>query len=719
MGPRTLSAGGTAAAPSMPGVNSRLPWPSRLNPRVIILAIAFCSSLSGCIRHEGAASESGLLDDAAGGDWPAVGRTYGEQHFSPLAEINADSVTRLGLAWFFDLPAYQLSTSTPVATGGVLYTATGYSVVRAFDVATGKLLWTYDPQVARVAGERLHAGWGSRGLAYWRGHIFIGTNDGRLISIDAGKGKPVWSQMTLQPGDTRFISSAPRIFKDKVIIGHAGADIGATRGYVTAYDAASGRQLWRFYLVPGNPADGFENEAMKMAAKTWSGDWWKFGGGATAWNAITYDADFNRIYIGAGNAEPWNPRIRSPGGGDNLFTCSIVALDADTGAYAWHYQLNPDEAWDYDAATDMQLATLTIGGKQRKVLLQASKNGFFYIIDRTDGKLISAEKFARVTWAERIDLASGRPVENPHARYENGPVTVLPGPGGAHNWQSMSFNPVTKLVYIPAIELPWVYSDSGIDLIHWQPRPGFVPNTGTDLAAAAHSTVTAENYGSSLLAWDPLRQRPAWTVPTPDLLNGGTLTTAGNLVFQGQGDGKFLAYAAVSGKLLWSFDAGSGIIGTPISFSAGGRQYVSVLSGMGGSSAMPPSKVAQFGLDGLTLPHRVLTFVLSGSARLPPTELRTPVPVSDPSYRADDVSQLAGSKLYTDHCEMCHGREVRSAGRAPDLRASALILSAEALDQVVRKGGLEQLGMPKFGGLTDMEIANLRQYLRSRASEDR
>lgn len=285
----------------------------------------------------------------------------------------------------------------PLAVAGVLYFANSYSIVHAVDAVTGKLLWKYDPKAAEASGHKLRQGWGSRGIAWWNGRIYTGTQDGRLIAIDAKSGKPVWSTMTVGKDDVRFISGQPRAFDGKIVIGHRGADVGSIRGYVTAYDAATGKQLWRFYTVPSNPADGFESAALAMAAKTWAGEWWKYGGGGTVWNSITYDKESDTVYLGTGNGAPWNRKIRSAGKGDNLFLCSIVALDAKTGAYKWHYQVNPGESLDFNASMDMKLADTTIGSQPRKVLLTAPKNGFFYVLDQTNGKLISAEKYVKAT----------------------------------------------------------------------------------------------------------------------------------------------------------------------------------------------------------------------------------------------------------------------------------------------------------------------------------
>jgi len=376
-------------------------------------AILACFCVAALFVHSAVPAQSSLdsattLSDVSDGtDWAAFGRTFGEQHDTPLTQVSTQTIGRLGLAWSLDLGP-ENSVTGPIEVGGTLYFATGYSLVHAVDVGTGRLLWRYDPKAAEAAGKNLRLGWGSRGIAWWDGKVFTGTQDGRLIAIDAKSGKLVWSVQTFDADSPRYISAAPRVFNGKVAIGNAG-DMGAVRGYVTAYDANTGRQLWRFYTVPGNPVNGFENDAMARAAKTWTGDWWKFGGNGTVWNAMSYDPGTDTLYIGTGNAYPYAPRLRTHEQGDNLFTCSVIALNATTGEYKWHYQFVPRDAWDYDAGMDMALADLPLGGKLRKVLITAPKNGFLYVIDRESGQLISAKPFAKVTWATGIDIASCTP----------------------------------------------------------------------------------------------------------------------------------------------------------------------------------------------------------------------------------------------------------------------------------------------------------------------
>jgi quinohemoprotein ethanol dehydrogenase len=487
-----------------------------------------------------------LTSDPTGENWLAFGRTYSEQRFSPLAQIDDSNVGSLSVDWFVELYSDRGLVSTPLVVDGVMYFIGSLNVVRAVNATDGTLLWEYDPQVA-LQGERMRAGWEhSRGIGFWDGRVYVATWDGRLNAVDAETGTELWSTMTVDPDRALYITGAPKVFKGKVLIGNGGTENGPARGYVTAYDAETGEQAWRFWIVPGNPADGFENDAMRMAAETWTGDWWRHGGGGNAWHGFTYDPELDQLYIGTGNGSPWNRRIRSPDGGDNLFLSSVVALDPDTGDYLWHYQTAPGETWDFNSNMDIVLADLEIDGRDRQVILHAPKNGFFYVIDRTNGELISAEPFTTTTWASHIDAETGRPVEIPGARYPDGEAEVTPGPLGAHSWHAMSFNPTTGLAYLPAMHVNWRYDETGIDLATFQ-SVDFQGGLGVNVTFLGPSR---DIGASSLQAWDPVRQELAWEIPLDGAFNPGTMTTAGNLVFQGRVDGTFRAYRADSGDEL-------------------------------------------------------------------------------------------------------------------------------------------------------------------------
>jgi quinohemoprotein ethanol dehydrogenase len=604
----------------------------------------------------------------------------------------------------------------PLAVDGVFYYVTGFSVVHAVNATTGEPLWDYDPAVAEVPDLRLRNNWGVRGIAYSKGKIYVGTADGRLIAVDARTGKPVWTAQTFDNKGIRYITGAPRIFDGKVIIGHGGADVSAIRGYVTTYDAETGKQLWRFHVVPGNPADGFENKAMEMAAKTWSGEWWKYGGGGTAWNSMTYDPEQKLIYIGTGNGSPWNHQIRSGGKGDNLFLCSVVALDAETGEYRWHYQFNPGESWDYNAVMDLQMADLPIGGKTRKVLMTAPKNGFFYVIDRTNGQLISADPIAKVTWASHVDLKTGRPVENPKARYTNGSsFEMWPSPLGAHSWQPMAYSPATRLVYIPVIESGAVFTAGPITAQNWhRAKDGAV-----DAAAIVNADIKDPlQWTSFLLAWDPVKKKAAWKIPTPGMFNSGVVATAGGVIFQGDITGKFNAYSASDGKPLWHFDAQAPMNSAPISYQAGGRQYISILTGMSTSAGAMAKHMPIQPVNYYTQLRRVLTFAIDGKRVLPPAPPYTPIAaVEDPDYRPDPTLIPGGAETFGRMCMGCHGIDAVAGGSAPDLRGSAVITSPETFASVVRDGALLPNGMPRFQSFDDRKLAEIRQYLRAEASK--
>lgn len=654
-------------------------------------------------------------DTSDGADWPGYGRTYGEQHFSPLTQIDADTVGRLGLAWSMDLDPGNPVT-VPVAADGIVYLSSGLSIVQAIDAATGRQLWRHDPKVGEVAGDKLRPAWGIRGLAYWNGKVYTGTQDGRLIALDAKTGRVVWTAQTTQKDDGRYITGAPRIFDGKIIIGHGGADSANTRAYVTTYDAETGAQLWRFFIVPGNPADGFEDETQAMAAKTWTGKWWEYGGGGTAWNAFTYDRETDTILIGTGNGAPWNHRIRSPQGGDNLFLCSMVALDAKTGKYKWHYQFNPGETWDYNAVMDMALADLTIDGTPRKVVMTAPKNGFFYVIDRTDGKLISAEKLVRVTWAERIDLKTGRPVEHPDARFPDGKSFELwPNSLGAHNWMAMAFSPQTGFAYIPTITAGAIYSDKGIDYKTWKRLPGNATEAGVMLGA---DPVDPDQNTSALQAWDPVTNKRAWQVKTVSGKSGGVLATGGNLLFQGQMDGRFSAYSADRGKELWHFAAQAPVLAAPITYKAGGRQYVTVAVGLGTGAGVDYRTHQDVPVNYRTQRRRLLTFVLDGKASLPPPDPAAAAALTIPKWTLtiEPARARAGEALYYQRCFACHGIDAVAGGGAPDLRAAPAAQTAEGFRMIVHDGALVASGMPKFGELSDEDLLNLRHYLGEQAA---
>ena len=700
-----------------------MPYPAPLHRGARASGFAALLTLSlalvmGCSPTQKSSSTDKYHDntnlDHSGKDWPGYGRTYGEQHYSPLSSISAETSNQLGLAWSYDLPNNLNPVTQPIAVDGVLYFAVGYSVIHAIDAASGALLWTFDPKVPEAAGPNLRVVWGSRGIAWWDNKIYTGTADGRLIAVDAKTGKKVWSRRVFPQDSYRFISGAPRVFDGKVVTGFSGT-IGPGRSHIDTFEANTGKHLWRFYTTPGNPKDGFESEAMRMAAQTWAGDkWWQFGGGGSVWNAMAYDPDTDSLFIGTGSGHPWNRRVRSKDQGDNLFISSIVSINASTGSYQWHYQTTPGDTWDYDATMDIQLADINIDGKARKVLIQAPKNGFFYVIDRISGELLSAEKYTRVSWAERIDLETGRPVETTGARYPNGSAfATYPSPAGGHNWTAMAYSPKTQFAYIPVLNRGVKISDAGIDTENWQ-----LPTNRTQPGGWAGISILELDEGehpAALLAWDISAKKPAWSVPYPTDANGGVLATGGNLVFQGTIDGHLNAYAATNGKKIWNYDTGAPIMAAPISYEVNGEQYITVLTGLGTGHTQMLGIMGvadDYKIDSRTMPRRALSFKLGGEAKLLGST-QEPFPIMASGYEFDkpDAQQLIkGFKTYFSHCHACHGLGP-STTHAPDLRRSAVPVSPAAFASVVRDGALISRGMPAFEELSDDQLLQLRHLI--------
>ena len=654
-----------------------------------------------------------LAADAHPGQWMSVGRTYDEQRFSPLAQINPETVGRLGLAWYADINTERGMEASPLVVDGVLYNVQPWNIVTAYDAKTGRVLWTYDPEVPLRFGRLACCDIVSRGLAAWNGKIYVATLDGRLIALDAKTGAPVWSVLTVDNSKGYTITGAPRVFDGRVLIGNGGAEIGV-RGYVSAYDAETGAQLWRWYTVPGNPADGFENAAMEMAAKTWTGEWWKAGGGGTVWDSLAYDPELNLVYVGTGNGSPWAWKWRSPGGGDNLFLASIVALRADSGEYVWHYQTVPGEQWDYTATQHMILADIEIGGRLRKVLMQAPKNGFFYVLDRATGELISAEKIVPVNWATGIDKATGRPIENPEARYGVTPVMVSPGAGGAHNWNPMAFSPLTGLVYVPVSETYMAYGLAE----SWDPARGGLGTsfTGFDAERKAIAEYADAHSKGWLSAWNPVSQREVWRGPVEQKGSGGVLVTAGNLVFQGTIGTTFVAYRADTGEKVWEMPVQQVPIAAPIAYEVDGEQYIAVNAGWGGGLAhVERSNYSQLFLS----KPRLLVFKLGGTARLPPLppeSMQVPELSPPPPLTGTPAQVALGERLYGENCALCHGTAAR--GGVKDLRHMTPATHAAFLD-IVLGGTRAASGMASFADTLSREQAEaIHHYLISRAHED-
>src|SRR5271155_995474 len=645
--------------------------------------------------------------DAEPGNWLTYGRTYSEQRYSPLAKINDKNASQLGLAWFADLDTNRAQEATPLVVDGVMYVSTAWSLVKAYDARGGKLLWAYDPQVHRELGVNACCDVGNRGVAVWNHKVYVGAYDGRLVALEAATGKPVWSTITADASKAYTITQAPRVIKGRVIIGNSGGEYGA-RGYISAYDAETGKLLWRFFTVPGDPSKPFENEAMARAAKTWSGEWWKMGGGGTVWDSISFDPKLNLIYFGTGNGMAWDQRKRSLNKGDNLYVSSIVALNADTGAYVWHYQATPGDEWDYDAIQQLVLADLDIQGTRRQVIMQANKNGFFYVLDRKTGALISAKPIVPITWATGVDMKTGRPIENKEARYSvtGKPVDVMPGPVGAHTWIPMSYSPSTGLVYIPANQVS----------NHFLPLPDSKPSPiGWNTGVAFTTTSVHQGF---LLAWNPIQQKEAWRITYRGPWNGGVLTTAGNIVAQGDAAGNFNIYRAGNGQKLWSMYAQSGSIAGPSTFEVNGEQYIAVLSGWGGVYPLNGGKEAADS-GNLRNVSRVLVFKLGGEATLPPLASAGDLVINPPPEPTDIASVAHGGQLFGQYCLVCHGESAISGGVVPDLRASGY-LSSDFFYSIVLDGAFQSQGMVSFKAVLSHDDATaIRNYLIHRANEDK
>jgi len=669
---------------------------------------AFAGSISAlavvCVTMSSAQQKpTATIDDAAlrapesrTQDWLSYGRDYYEQRFSPLNQINDKNVAQLGLAWSFDTATDRGLEATPLVIDGVMYTTGSWSVTYAVDARTGQQLWKYDPEVHRKYDNLACCDVVNRGAAFYKDKVYVGVLDGRLVALDMKTGKPAWTATTVDQNQPFTITGAPRIANGKVIIGNGGAEYGV-RGYVSAYDADTGQLAWRFYTVPGDPSKPQENQALEKAVATWKGDvWWKVGGGGTVWDSIVYDPELNLVYVGTGNGSPWNRDIRSPGGGDNLYLCSIVALNADNGEMVWYYQTTPADTWDYTSVQPMMLADLNWPtaaeaaagqpGRLRKVIMQAPKNGFFYVLDRATGELLAADPYVEVNWASHVDLKTGRPVEVPGAAYRDKGTYIRPGPLGGHNWQAMSFSPTTGLVYIPA-------QDNG--RYYEQPK-GFTFTPNEYNLGLAPTGRNLERYDiphkGRLLAWDPIARKPRWTAEYGNYWNGGTLATAGNLVFQGTAAGEFIAYNAATGGKLWSAYAGTGIVAPPITYAVNGQQYVSVMAGWGGAF---PKKFRSVG--------RLLTYRIGGDAKPPVRTADRPVTAIPSTASAADIA--AGAKLFNTYCVRCHG----GATVLPDLRRSTPGI-LNGLDKVL-DGAMVERGMPRFAEFDRAMTGQLRAYL--------
>jgi quinohemoprotein ethanol dehydrogenase len=639
------------------------------------------------------------MADSEPGNWLAHGRTYDEQRFSPLGEINRDNVARLGLAWESSAGSTRGLEATPIIVDGVMFTTSTWSRVMALDAKNGALLWEYDPEVQRSWARKMCCDVVNRGVAVWDGKVYVGTLDGYLVALDAETGELLWRVDTLTDRDQYYsITGAPRVVKDKVIIGNGGAEYGV-RGYVSAYDSANGELAWRFFTVPGSAEGPFEHKELQQAAATWDPDSSWGGLGGTAWDSMAYDPELDLLYIGTGNGGPWSPYVRSPSGGDNLFLASILALRPDTGQMVWYYQTTPGDAWDYTATQHMILADLQIDGRARKVLMQAPKNGFFYVLDRVSGEVISAQKYVFTNWASHIDMPSGRPVVTGLGNYSEQDRYVFPSAAGGHNWHPMSFSPDSGLVYIPSRDIGWVYSEAGDKWFALGAENIEELSAGQDIP----------DTSGYLKAWDPVAQRLVWQMELPNIWNGGALSTAGGLVFHGTATGHFYALDDKTGEILLDLNIGTGIIAPPVSYSVDDEQYVAIMAGWGG-----PAFNTLGGDEALLEYHnsgRVLAFKLDGAAvALPPAvPPRGPFP-EPPDIVASGETIEQGRILYIQNCGGCHG-VYGSVPMLADLRRLTPE-KHELFGDIVLGGLFESTGMSGFADvLTEPEVDAIQAYI--------
>ena len=712
-------------------------WKSRWPVLLICAAVAACSQEAPAPTPAPAdatpavatpSGGAGMVDDerikqsaiAEPESWLSYGKDYEEQRYSTLAEINRENVAELGLEWFIDLDTIHPLEATPLVVDGVMYFTSAWNITYALNAATGAEIWRYDPEVPGEYARKACCGVISRGLAVYEGRVHVATLDGRLLALDAADGSVLWEVDTVIDRERFYsITGAPRVAAGKVYIGNGGAEFGV-RGYVTAYDAATGEEVWRFFTVPGNPALGFEHPEMELAAETWKGgEWWEIGGGGTVWNSIVYDPDFHTVYIGVGNGAPWTRAIRSPGGGDNLFLSSIVALDADTGAMKWYYQTTPGDNWDYTAVQDIMLADMTVDGVDRKVLMQAPKNGFFYVIDRADGTLLRAHPYGAVTWATHVDMETGRPVENPDLDFSTEAKWIMPGPLGAHNWQAMAFDPERGLVYFPVQDAAFIYAmdDDFQETGVYKRSPGR-SNLGIEfgrIMQLATETPGAPASKGYLKAFDPLTGETAWAVEHADYWNGGVVATSAGLVFQGDSLGNLSAFDSDDGSVLWQSNTYTSIVAPPITYAVDGKQYVAVMTGTGiRLDAIPETATFQYGNWG-----KLVVYALGGEGELPtPTARDLSIP-AQPPVTAGEADLARGEQLYHEVCGSCHGLGVVSSGTLPDLR----MMSQErhsAFNAVVMDGVLRSNGMASFADTLDpADAERIQQYIILRATQDR
>jgi quinohemoprotein ethanol dehydrogenase len=663
--------------------------------------------------------------------WLLSGRDWRGTYYSPLSQIKASNVRSLGFAWQYALGTNRGVEATPVVVDGRMFASSSFGRVYALDAATGREIWQYDPHSDGQWARYACCDAVNRGLAVWKGRVYVASLDGWLHALDARTGKLIWKVDTLIGRERHLpytVSGAPVIAGDAVVIGNAGADFAGVRGYVSAYDVGSGALKWRFFTVPRDPALGPQDQPHLVAAvKTWDlHHEWKYGGGGTVWDGLSYDPGLHLVFVGTGNASPYSIRAEGRRGGDDVYTASIVAIHAQSGRLAWYYQVVPADQWDYDSTQKMILADLNLGGRLRHVLMQASKDGFFYVLDRTDGKLISAKNFAYVNWTTGLDPVSGRPRISAAADYMAGPKLIFPSSAGAHSWNPMSYDLDTGLVYIPTLEAPMVYIETSqrpVGLIEGNFTVAGLFPEDYDPSALAElfgklPTLEALSAGTPpgsahtrgvLRAWDPIHGKIAWEHWLKFPWAGGLLSTAGNLVFEGDAGGAMRIYAADTGHLLATLDLGTSIVAAPMTYSIHGVQYVAVMAGYGGGAGLyfpfPENTAAyKYGNAG-----RIIALKLDGGAvpkPAPVPELPFPRPAEPRRGTPAEISR--GAILYTRFCSRCH---VFGRGMLPDLRRLDAATDRMFYDIVLR-GALQSFGMARWDDvLSQADAQAIHAYL--------
>ena len=668
---------------------------------LLILVIPFFAAA----QNAGNVTESRVLAESGSGEnWFLKGGSFRGDHYSPLTQVNDDNVNDLGLAWSTEIPIPDGTPTTPIVVDGVIYIGGAYSKVVALDASTGEIRWSYDPDMPAVFARQPRLSWisrANRGVAVWDGRVFLTTADCRLIAIDAATGEHEWTQQVCDNDMGYAISDSPYVGGGKIFVGNAGSESEKNnRGYVAAYDPATGREIWRFYIVPSHIPEENDTPALKMAAETWSGDTLEtVGGGGNSWNEMTYDPDSNQLFFGTSGSAHYDYPTRSPEGGDNLFLSSIVAVDADNGEYRWHYQTVDQDSWDYNATMNIIVADVVIEGKLRETVLTAPKNGFHYALDKHTGELLTAGKYAKVNWATHINMETGRPEYDPAAEYWNASdgekIYFWPNFWGAHSWNPMAYHPDTGLTYIPTIDLPSEIDNQGNseDVV-----------MVTEVDGAPHSP-------GKLVAFDPATQSIRWTVDHPLPYNGGLMATGGNLVFQGNAEGEFVAYAADTGERLWGVQTGSAINAAPASYSIDDQQFVVIPIGTaGGLQYRYPDMHAADRSQG---PVRLMAFSIGSDETISTAAVEMPELPEQPALEANDAVIASGGSLYAQHCWYCHGSAgvARTGGSVPDLRYSNADTHA-TWHGIVVGGARSMNGMPAIE-ISIEESEAIRNYLLS------